>query len=304
MYVFALTLGVRRTTAQMAALFVSACPIVGFIGSRLLIDMSFTLSIIASIYLLIRAGIEGARKNLIWGVVCFCICLNTKIQAIAYLPLFFYIFVASSRNAIHKGDLTLSSFRNIAILGTILIASIGLSHYIRLFFGLGYQECLHMTNLEMGFNPFVQRILTRSKLKFLIYLTLLHPIAIILMCPRFWIQARRSLWTMPKPLFYLTISILYSTVITLLFSTAQERYWAHVFPLCFLFIAALVEQADDVPKRLSIMNGVYYAYFVLLFTNNFFINVILAGSRTAIVFPSLLNLFPFLCMDGGPFYNF
>jgi hypothetical protein len=49
---------------------------------------------------------------------------------------------------------------------------------------------------------------------------------------------------------------------------------------------------------------IYAGYLILLFINNFETNVLLAGSRTAIVYPAMLEIFPFLAMAGGPFFNF
>lgn len=304
MWNFALVLGKSRTMAQLAAVFVTACPILGFISSRILIDMSFTLSLVAVIYLLICAGIEKTRKNLILAAVCCCILFNTKIQAILYLPLFLVLYGIAARSALKKGEMTQTSLRNQILLSITIIGLIGFAHHFRLLFSLGYQECLRLNVLETALNPFVLRITARSTLKFLAYLILMHPIVIILMRPLLWIEVKRSLGLIPRPILSLGLSLLYCALITLLSSTAQERYWAHVFPLAFLLIVVLYEEKSILAVNITLIKCVYTSYFILLFMNNFEINVLLAGSLTAIVFPAILNFFPFLAMSGGPFYNF
>lgn len=304
MWHFALALGASLITAQIAAIFVTACPILGFVSSRLLVDMGFTISLVAMIYLLIRAGIDQTRKNLILAVICCCILLNTKIQAITYLPLFAVLYGLAAGNALKKGEMTPTSVRNQVLMGIALIGIIGFSHHLRLLFSLGYQECLHLMDAETPLNPFQLRIVARSSLKFLVYLVMIHPIFLILMQPRFWLEIRQSLGAIPRPVMYLGLSLLYCAVITHFSSSSQERYWAHVFPLAFLFVAVLCEKRSA-PSPITLDLGLLYAgYFVLLFMNNFLTNVLLAGSRTAIVFPALLEFFPFLLMTGGPFFNF
>jgi len=304
MWHFALALGASLITAQLVAILVTACPILGFVSSRLLVDMSFTMSLVAMIYLLIRAGIGQTRKNLILAVICCCIMLNTKIQAITYLPLFAFLYIVAARSALKKGEMTSTSIRNQVLIGIALIGIIGFSHHLRLIFGLGFHECLHLMDAETPLNPFIMRIAARSPLKFMVYLALLHPIILILISPGFWSEVRESSWSIPRPIIYLGLSLLYSALITLFFSGAQERYWAHVFPLAFLFIAVLYGKVMELPDKAPVLKLIYLSYFTLLFMNNFEINVLLAGSRTAIVFPAMLEFFPFLSMAGGPFFNF
>jgi hypothetical protein len=304
MWHFALALGASLITAQIVAVFVTACPILGFVSSRLLVDMGFTISLVAMIYLLIRAGIDKTRKNLILAVICCCILLNTKIQAIMYLPLFAVLYGLATGSALKKGEMTPTSVRNQVLMGIALIGIIGFSHHFRLLFSLGYQECLHLFDSETPLNPFIMRIAARSPLKFLVYLAMIHPIVLILIRPRFWLEATQSLGAIPRPIIYLGLSLLYSVLITLFSSGAQERYWAHVFPLAFLLLAVLYEKRMELPDKVPVLKLIYPLYFTLLFMNNFEINVLLAGSRTAIVFPAILKLFPFLSMKGGPFYNF
>lgn len=304
MWNFALALGAGRRAAQFVAIFVTACPILGFVSSRLLIDMGFTISLIAVIYLLIRAGIGQTRKNLILAVICCCILLNTKIQAIAYMPLFAFLYAVAARNALHKGEMTTASLRNQILLGLVLIGVIGFSHHLRLLVNLGFQECIQLFDIEKPLNPFVLRITARSPLKFLVYLAMLHPIVLILLRPRFWFETKKSLGEIPRPVLYLGFSLLYSALITLFSCSAQERYWAHVFPLAFLFIVVLYEKRSELCTGTLDLKIVYAAYFTLLFMNHFLTNVLLAGSRTAIVSPAILALFPFLTMTGGPFFNF
>lgn len=303
MWHFALILGTNSAMAQLIAIFVTACPILGFISSRILIDMVFTIFFIAVIYLLIKAGIEQARRNLNLAVICCCIFLNTKIQAVTYLPLFAFLYAASARSALQKGELTAVSLRNQIFLGLALIGLIGLSHHFRLIFSLGLQECLHLQDIEKPLNPFIRRINNRSPLKFLIYLIMLQPIILILLSPRFWIEARKSFSVIPNSL-QICLSLIYSAIVTFFSSSAQERYWAHVFPLAVLLVAVLYEKKQALSEEIYNLKFVYIIYFVLLFMNNFEINVLLAGSRTAIVFPVLLQFFPFLTMAGGPFYMF
>ncbi len=304
MFHFALALGASVTIAQIVAVFVTACPVLGFVGSRLLIDMGFTISLVSMIYLLIRAYIYQTRKNLILAVICFCILLNTKIQAIAYLPLFVFLYAVAARSSLQKGELTAASLRNQVLLGLVLIGVIGFSHHLRLLFSLGYQECLHLYDIEKPLNPFVLRITARSHLKFLAYLAMLHPIVLILLCPRIWFETKKSLGAIPRPVLYLVLSLIYSAIITFSFGSAQERYWAPVFPLAFLLIAVLYERRSDPATETIDIKVIYLSYITLLFMNNFMTNVLLAGSRTAIVYPALLEYFPFLAMEGGPFFNF
>ncbi|MFZ4441400.1 MAG: hypothetical protein ACOYOS_23560 [Syntrophales bacterium] len=304
MWHFALALGASLITAQFVAIFVTACPILGFVSSRLLVDMGFTISLVAMIYLLIRAGIDQHRKNIILAVICCCLLLNTKIQAITYLPLFAFLYVVAARSALKKGEMTPISVRNQALICVALIGIIGFSHHFRLLFSLGLRECLHLMDGERPLNPFVSRIADRSPLKFIVYLVMIHPIVLMLIRPRFWIEVTQSLGPIPRPIIYLGLSLLYSVLATLFSSGAQERYWAHIFPLAFLFLAVLYEKRMEIPDKRHALKLLYASYFTLLFMNNFEINVLLAGSRTAIVFPAILELLPFLSMKGGPFYNF
>jgi len=304
MWRFALALGSSMMTAQAVAVFVTACPILGFISSRILIDMSFTLSIVAAIFLLIRSVGSDTYKNLTLAVICICILLNTKIQAVLYLPLFAFLYIMAIRSAFQKQLLTSIALRKQILISILLIGVVGLSHHFRLLLNLGFQECLHILDVEKPFNPFMLRIIARSLPKYIVYLAMIHPIVVILVAPRFWIEVRQSIGNIPDPVLYLGLSILYSTLVTLLLSPAQERYWAHVFPLIFLFIAVLYEKRCEVFKKTGNYRLIYASYIVLLFMNQFDTNVLTAGSRTAIVFPATMKLFPFLLMEGGPFFNF
>jgi hypothetical protein len=304
MWHFALALGASLITAQFVAVFVTACPILGFVGSRILIDMGFTVSLVAMVYLLIRAGIEQTRKNLILAVICCCILLNTKTQAIMYLPLFAVLYGLAAGRALKKEEMTPTSLRNQILMGIALIGIIGFSHHFRLLFSLGYQECLRLMDAETPLNPFVSRIADRSSLKFIVYLVMIHPIVLMFIRPRFWIEVTQSLGSIPRPIICLGLSLLYSVLITLFSSGAQERYWAHIFPLAFLLLAVLYKKEMERPDKTPVLKLIYVSYFTLLFMNNFEINVLLAGSRTAIAFPAILELLPFLSMKGGPFYNF
>ncbi len=107
---FALTLGAGESAARLVAVFVAACPIIGFVGSRILLDMIFTISLIAVIFLLIKAGSEKAQKNLFLATVFCCIFLNTKIQAIVYMPLFVFLYGTAVKRAFEKEELTYETF--------------------------------------------------------------------------------------------------------------------------------------------------------------------------------------------------
>jgi hypothetical protein len=294
----------REGGARVAALMVVACPVLGFIGSRVLSDSLFVVLLWASILFLLRGVREASPNRLFLSAVVFSLFLNSKFQALFVLPgyvaaLVFAMWSLRSRIS-DRRSLVLSLAGAVSVIGIL-----GLVHYFRLFNAFGIEGVRDLMIVERPVNAFLRRIGARGMIEMAIYLLFIFPLFVLLLLPSMWRALLRDVLSEPGQRIawaLLALPLLADLALTLKWFYQQERYWAGLVPFGFLVVACAMTRIRYVGRWLS--RVMVSGFIVLLFLGSFMTNVLIAGSMTSVVRPVLFRFLPFLIREGGLFADF
>lgn len=305
-YLICLQIRISGTTSLIAGAMTAMDPVIGFISTRLLTDIYLVAGIAATLFFLIRGINRSSLRCLFMAACCSCIALNSKFQAVLFLPLFlvawsYSAFIICSRSPNQKRHLPLSIFASLAIISTL-----GLFHFLRLFFayGIGGVHDLIYT-IEVPLNEFVLRMGRRGFFEMAFYLLILQPWILILFAPSSVKTIFRSIKT--QPAIQITLGfIVYSIFVVWVSSFQQERYWAPVFPLLVIILAFVFDSESKSKNQAPLawkMPALVVCFCVMMLTN-YTTNVITAGVATAEVIPVIFHILPFTRMQGTIFFGF
>ncbi len=305
-YCICLQLRVGQIPSFVAGMMVAMDPVLGFISSRLLTDIYLTLGIILTLFVLIRGVVKHSLGNLILASFCFCVALNSKFQAVIFLPLFFmawsyccWVICKAAPSAQSRIFFTAASSLAILIV-------FGLFHFIRLYFAYGIAGVYDLIyTIEVPLNQFVLRMERRSIFPMICYLLVLQPWILILFAPTSLNTVIKNLKARPEIL--ILCGFIIYTILAVSFSPfQQERYWAPVFPLLAVVLMFVLDSELKLKPRwfASWKVSALAASFAVMVLTNYTTNVLTAGVATAEVIPIVLHVFPFLRLEGSPFCGF
>lgn len=303
-YLICRSLRMSDLACYLSTLFVAVCPIIGFVSTRLLIDIYFATTLTAVLYFLISGIEKSSAVRLFFASVCFALTLNTKFQAVVYTPLFaiswFYAaYVILNKSPQLKKTIWISFYASL-----LIVASIGLGHFLRLYLTYGVSGVYDLFyTIEKPFGQFAIRMNSRSRLGMLGYLLFIHLWIIVLLAPR----ALKTIYTWAKPNPSVKLLIGYATYlfITITLSTfSQERYWTALFPLLFILIANVIANQDQQSKSPTGAREWVCFCLVILLLNSFTVNVITPGAITAMVRPVVFQIYPLFDAQDGIFFGF
>lgn len=303
-YWVALELQFHERAAQAASIMVIACPVLGFVGSRVLADSVFVALLWTSILYLLRALHQKSDAALLLSALVFAFFLNTKFQAVLILPGYLMSWVLVGF-WISRRRASFQSLVPITLIASVILIGFGMVHYFRLFNAFGIEGTRDLMVVERPINDFIRRVGSRQLLPMTVYLLLIFPLFIILVIPRVWsgfLQQLRNSREQQQGWMVAALPISFTMGLVSVWFFQQERYWAPVIPMGFLLVARMLVPLRDASNtfRALLIPG----FIGILFIGNFMTNVLTPGSMTAVVSPVLFRFFPFLVREGGPFFGF
>jgi 4-amino-4-deoxy-L-arabinose transferase-like glycosyltransferase len=272
--------------AALGAFAVAAAPILSFTSTRLLTDTAFEALLLWSVAALIEAVHSERLRDWFLGGLAFSLFLNTKYQAIGFLPVpaivLSYVLVGQqSRRA------WLARHGKHIAVAALPVLLLGLSHHLRMWWVYGTPGIAHLMEVQYPANEFVTRLANRSLPQLWFYMLLMYPAWVLWLSPMYWSGwvaslRERDASALPQAL------ALYALAVISLTTFNQERYWAS-FEI-FMLAAFMVHLSRAPRTSGSLFFGALS--LVAMLWSSYFNCVALPGSTTALVQPALSLLAP------------
>ena len=271
--------------APLGVLLCALCPVLSFASARILLDAALAALLLWSVVAL-QAAIE--RNRLCdWAVagVAFSLFLNTKYQALGFLPIPLLVF-GYARYSQPSPAFLYERIRGLSLFAGLCLL-IGLSHYFRMWLVYGTASVEHLLVRERAASAFVDRVMARTRPDAWLSLLLLYPLWLAWLSPDFWAQAVAQVRARDAAVLPLAIAV-YAFVFASIFTHITERYWS-IFTL-FLIASFMLYLDRARGRRWPLF--LFGLSCVLMGWSSFLNNAVDAGDKTALVRPAATLLAP------------